>query len=136
MTSNEIKAYILGKLEERDPADLFFEFFKQIKETENPSAVKAIVSKWHWACAEIKKETNDLYGIDETFPKSIFCWNANRNISRAGHISVHYRNFQQAFGLDIKAIAEGKHCKLAQIIFDAITKAERASDDTEHYTKD
>ena len=74
---------------------------------------------------ELKRILGEQYGIDETFPKSIFCWNAWGNIKEAGHTSVHLRNFQQAFGWDIQKIAEGKHCRLAQIIFDAFEKSRK-----------
>lgn len=127
MTSNEIFVFIAKALREHDPIKIFDEFFNQVKGTNNASEVKALVSKWHWACGEAKKQLGGQYGIDETFPKSIFCWNAWGNIKKAVYTSVHLRNFQQALGWDIQKIAEGKHCRLAQIIFDAFEKSRRTA---------
>lgn len=123
MTSNEIFVLITEALHEHKPIILFDEFFNQVKDTNNPNEVKALISKWHWACGEANKQLGEQYGIDETFPKSIFCWNTWENIKKAGHISKHIRNFQNVLGWDIQKIAEGKHCPLAQIIFNAFERS-------------
>ena len=83
-TSNEIKQFIIERLEAKDPMSLYFEFFNQIKEENSVLGVKAIQSRWQCACREVSKEKG-WKGIDETFPKSIFCWNAAINaINRGG----------------------------------------------------
>lgn len=123
MTSNEIKDIILGKLKEEEPFDVYLEFFNQIKENNEPKLIKGIISKWMWACSEIKKETNDAYEIDETFPKSIFCWNACYNFEQSERPSFHFRSFKRMFGWDAKKVAEGKHCKIAELLFASIKYA-------------
>ena len=121
-TSNEIKQYIIERLEAKDPMSLYFEFFQQVEECNSVLHVKTVQSRWQCACREVSKEKG-WKGIDETFPKSIFCWNATINAIRRGKTDSDYRKLKEAFGWDVKAIAEGKHCTIAQIIIDALQEA-------------
>ena len=121
-TSNEIKQFVIERLEAKDPMSLYFEFFNQIKEENSVLGVKAILSRWQCACREASKEKG-WKAIDETFPRSIFCWNAAINAINRGGRESDYRKMKQTFGWDVKAIADGKHCTIAQIIIDALQEA-------------
>lgn len=121
-TSNEIKQYIIERLEARDPMALYYEFFDQVKAEDSVLGVKAVQSRWQCACREVSKEKG-WKGIDETFPKSIFCWNATLNVINRDSQASDYRNLKQAFGWDVRAIAEGRHCNIAQIIINALQEA-------------
>ena len=121
-TSNEVKAFLIEKLEARDPMALYSEFFDEIEESADVLHVKSVVSRWRCACREVSKEKN-WPGIDETFPQSIFCWNATINAIDHKKSDKFYQHVKQAFGWDIKAIADGKHCPIAQIIINALQEA-------------
>ena len=120
-TSNEIKAFLIEKLEAKDPMGLYFEFFEEIEEKQDVNHVKSVMYRWQAACREVQKERG-WNGIDETFPKSIFCWNATINAIDSGHAERSYRAIKQAFGWDVKSVAEGKHCNIAQIIIDVLQR--------------
>lgn len=120
-TSSEIKAFIIEKLEAIDPMVLYFEFFNQIEEEMNALHIKTVISRWRCACREVSKE-KDWAGLDETFPQSIFCWNATLNIIDSGETEKKFRIINDSLGLDVKAIAEGKHCNIAQIIINALQR--------------
>jgi len=120
-TSSEIKAFIIEKLEARDPLALYYEFFNQIEEEINILHIKTVVSRWRCACREVSKEKN-WAGLDETFPQSIFCWNATINIIDSGEAEKKFRIIKDSLGWDVKAIAEGDHCNIAQIIINALQR--------------
>lgn len=119
-TSSEIKAFVIERLEARDPMALYFEFFRQIEEDKNNLLhIKGVVSRWRCACREASKEKK-WGGLSESFPQSIFCWNATINAIDSGHAEKNYRAIKQALGWDVKAVADGKHCNIAQIIIDTL----------------
>lgn len=119
-TSNEIKAFVIERLEAKDPMALYFEFFEEIEEKKNDLLhIKAVISRWRCACREVSKE-KQWGGISETFPLSIFSWNASLNAINSGQQERNYRALKDALGIDVKAIAEGKHCNIAQIIIDVL----------------
>ena len=119
-TSSEIKAFIIERLDARDPMELYFEFFRQIEENSHDKlSIKAVQSRWQCACREVSKELG-WKGLDETFPKSIFCYNAYMNALQKGDTDKYVRWIKQELGWDVKTIAEGKHCNIAQIIIDVL----------------
>ena len=119
-TSNEIKAFIIERLEARDPMELYFEMFRQMEEDKyNLQHLKAVMSRWRCACREASQEKG-WGGLDETFPRSIFCWNATLNAIDKQKEKQFYRSLKDAFGWDVEAIAKGEHCPIAQIIIDTM----------------
>ena len=118
-TSNEIKAFLIEKLEAKDPMALYFEFFDETEEEQPANHIKSVMYKWQCACREVQKERG-WNGIDETFPKSIFCWNAYLKSLDHEKPERSQRAIKEMFGWDIKAVAEGKHCNIAQIIIDVL----------------
>lgn len=118
-TSSEIKAYVIERLEARDPMALYFEFFNETKEDPSVNHIKSVVYKWQCACREIQKERG-WNGIDETFPKSIICYNAylmSLDDEKPEHTQGHIKD---VFGWDVKAVADGNHCNIAQIIINVL----------------
>lgn len=119
-TSSEIKAFVIRTLEAEDPMELYFELFRQIQEDGNNILhIKGVMSRWRCACREASKEKG-WKGLDETFPMSIICWNATIGAIDSGHAAKNYREIKEALGWDVKAVAEGRHCYIAQVIISAL----------------
>lgn len=119
-SSSEIKSFVIENLEEGRPMALYFEFFNQIEEDGgNILHIKNVVSRWRCACREAAKEKN-WGGLSETFPLSIYCYNATMNAIESGEDEKCYRVIKQVLGWDVKAIAEGKHCNVAQVIINVL----------------
>lgn len=115
-TSNEIKSFVIEKLEEDCPMALYSEFLNQIEEKEGDFLhIKAVVSRWRIACGEAAKEKN-LSGLSETFPQSLFCWNARIKAMESGEREKNYSAIKQGLGWDVTAVTKGKTCNVAYII--------------------
>lgn len=122
-TSSEIKAFIIERLDAKDPMALYMEMFGQMEEDKNNvQHIKAVMSRWRCACREVQKEMG-WNGIDETFPRSIFCYNASLNALDKGKEQQFYRSLKATFGWDVKEVSEGKHCAIADIIIGALQEA-------------
>lgn len=131
MTSNEIKTFIIGRIEASDPIELYFELFRQLQEDGgNILHIKSVMSRWRCACREVSKEKSWGVLFDETLPQSLYCWNAYVMAVDNGHIEKTCRIAKQILGWDVKAVAEGKHCDMAQFIINALEerRARRLAD--------
>lgn len=120
-TSNEIKEFIVKSLSERNIIGLWSEIFDEIKETNNVTELKGINYRWAAACGELRKEKGWDF-IDDTFCRSLICYNTTLNY-KSRHVDERTRRiWKQSTGWDAEAIANGKHCELAKIIIEAFEK--------------
>jgi hypothetical protein len=123
-TSNEIKNFIVGCICSRKIFDLYFEIFEELKGTTCIRELKAVNYRWAAACNEVHKEF-DYDMIDETFCRSLICYNTVLNFRDKNVKESTKRLWKAETGWDAEAIANGKHCKLAQIIIDALEKSRK-----------
>ena len=118
-TSSEIKDFIVGCIGSRKILDLYFEIFEELKGTTCTRDLKAVNYRWAAACNEVRKEL-DYDMIDETFCRSLICYNTVLNFREQNIKESTKRLWKAETGWDAEAITNGKHCKLAQIIIDAL----------------
>lgn len=120
-TSNEIKEFIKQSFENKKYVDLYFEIFEELKDVHETKDMKALNYRWMAACKELNYK-----GLDETFFRSIVCYNTVCNFQDQNtprHIKALWK---RETGWDAENITNGKHCKLAQAIIDAL-KTKRCS---------
>lgn len=122
-TSSEIKDFIIKCILEKNAFALYFEIFDELEETKNAREMKAINYRWAAACEEIRKEYNTTL-VDDTFCRSIICYNTVLNFRHMNADSRIKRIWKQETGWDAEAITNGKHCKLAKMIIDGLESKE------------
>lgn len=122
-TSNEIKEFIIKCIRGKNIFALYFEIFDELEETSNAREMKAVNYRWASACDEIRKESGSN-AIDNTFCRSIICYNTVLNFRHMNADSRIKRIWKEATGWDAEAITNGKHCELAQMIIDALESKE------------
>ena len=118
-TSTEIKEFIIERLEDKNITEIYFEVFYEISSDKTLKGIKALNYKWMAACNEVRKELN-RQDIDETLFRSIICYNAMCKFSNKpiAERKKYMREWKRLTGWDVEAIANGKHCSLAQEIID------------------
>ena len=118
-TSDEIKEYIKQRLKEEDYFSIYFELFDELKDVNGAQEMKAINYRWMAACSELHKKEGYTM-IDETFARSLICYNTMSNFKKKNMSQSTLRRLKLMTGWNIDTIANGKHCELAQIIINTI----------------
>lgn len=118
-TSNEIKEFIKACINGPNAIELFYEIFNELSETNSQQEMKALNYRWMAACNDVRKENGYVF-IDETFFRSIVCYNATLNFKSKNIPENTKQLWKNETGWDAEAITNGIHCKLAKLIIETL----------------